>query len=449
MTKRLGMFGFAMTFGVLLCGSEDACDDQGPPTLSCDDLELVVQPGTCVVFQNPCENGSWLPGPRFDGFRLCEAPPSVSLRQTRMGNTITREICVAASSPAMVNEEIDFVYGIGSEFGTAQLILSTVSQPLSATADAFPTVINPGESSQLTAIVTGGAPPYTFAWTPTGSGQAPIVSPSTTTTYQVRVGDRTGTFVTAEVTVTVNTGLTVVSTRDNITAGDQVGLRAIITGGTPPYTYSWTPVESLSDPSISDPVAQPTHTTEYTVVVTDSVGVEETGSITIHVTVAVAVSATPNAVNPGESSQLQATVVGGLPPYTYSWTPPDTLNDPTIADPLATPTATTDYTVVVTDSEGFTAQSMVTVSLLSTQNPPPVASFTYRMVCCPTLNLDASSSTGNIVSYTWDLSWTTANPDRITTGPTTSFAITELTHGTVTLTVTAADGQTSTAQQSF
>lgn len=224
-------------------------------------------------------------------------------------------------------------------------------------------------------------------------------------------------------------------------------LSANVTGGTPPYTFAWTPAASLDDATAQNPEASPANTTEYFVTVEDSAGAVLSGSVVVHVNVQVAVSANPIAVNPGDSSQLEATVVGGTPPYSYNWTPAATLNDPTIANPLATPAQLTEYRVDVSDAEGLTSFGTVTVGVI--QSSAPTASFTYRLVCCPTLQLDASLSTGNIATYTWDLSWTGTSPDRITTGPTTSFSITENTHGTVTLIVTAVDGQTAIFQQTF
>jgi subtilisin-like proprotein convertase family protein len=54
-------------------------------------------------------------------------------------------------------------------------------------------------------------------------------------------------------------------------------------GGTPPYTFSWTPTTGLDDPSAANPKARPIVTTTYTVTVTDSRGCEATDEVTIAV----------------------------------------------------------------------------------------------------------------------------------------------------------------------
>ena len=62
-----------------------------------------------------------------------------------------------------------------------------------------------------------------------------------------------------------------------------VNLTASASGGTPGYTYSWSPAVGLNNPFISNPVASPLVTTVYTVTVTDNVGCTRSLSITVKV----------------------------------------------------------------------------------------------------------------------------------------------------------------------
>jgi len=76
------------------------------------------------------------------------------------------------------------------------------------------------------------------------------------------------------------------------------------------------------------------------------------------------VTANPEIVNEGETSQLEAVVTGGAGDYTYLWEPAETLDDPTSCCPVATPVAPeTTYQVTVTDDSGQTITGEVTVSI--------------------------------------------------------------------------------------
>lgn len=63
----------------------------------------------------------------------------------------------------------------------------------------------------------------------------------------------------------------------------------------------------------------------------------------------------------GESFQLS--VFGGDENTSYQWTPAETLDDPTIANPIASPTETTTYVVTVTNNNGYEAQHGVTIEV--------------------------------------------------------------------------------------
>ena len=76
------------------------------------------------------------------------------------------------------------------------------------------------------------------------------------------------------------------------------------------------------------------------------------------------ITADPEVINEGESSQLNVVATGGSGQYTYIWEPAETLDNPNIANPVATPTEPeTIYKVVVTDSEGNSESDEITVTI--------------------------------------------------------------------------------------
>jgi autotransporter-associated beta strand protein len=85
--------------------------------------------------------------------------------------------------------------------------------------------------------------------------------------------------------------------------------------------------------------------------------------------------------------------------YTCSWSPTTALNDPTLANPTASPTSTTVYTVTVTDPAGCTAHASVTVSV---DVPPSITAQPSNQTGCSGSSVTLSvSGAGSGLSYSW------------------------------------------------
>ncbi|HEX5624763.1 MAG TPA: gliding motility-associated C-terminal domain-containing protein, partial [Saprospiraceae bacterium] len=77
----------------------------------------------------------------------------------------------------------------------------------------------------------------------------------------------------------------------------------------------------------------------------------------------VAVTADPDKVVPGQSTQLTATF---NPDWKYLWQPQDgSLSDSSIYNPVARPLKTTTYTVTATDENGCTGTATVTITVFT------------------------------------------------------------------------------------
>lgn len=81
------------------------------------------------------------------------------------------------------------------------------------------------------------------------------------------------------------------------------------------------------------------------------------------------VTANPNEICSGESSQLNALANGGSGSYTYAWEPITGLSNPSIANPTASPNATTTYTVTVDDGDNVVSDEVTLVVHEVPENP--------------------------------------------------------------------------------
>ena len=199
---------------------------------------------------------------------------------------------------------------------------------------------NEGGRSGVTcqAAASGGTPPYSYSWSapaavpPVGSG--PSWSPSFpnagTHRVQVTVTDSARQSANDSTSVTITRPPTVEAscTPEEVDAGDTVTCWAQASGGTSPYTYSWS-ARGAVPPSGSDLVWRPQFTSsgEYTVqvTVTDSAGQRAEDPTPPRVTVGSTgitpprVDCASERVDAGDTVTCWITPEGGTPPYTYSW----------------------------------------------------------------------------------------------------------------------------------
>lgn len=107
-------------------------------------------------------------------------------------------------------------------------------------------------------------------------------------------------------------------------------------------------------------------------------------------------SATPAVICKGASTTLKANAAGGSGTYTYSWSPATGLSNPTIAQPIATPLVTTQYTVTVNDGTNSVSNYTTVIVLI----PTPVNLGNDTTLCVWSSKvLDATVP--NAVSYLW------------------------------------------------
>ncbi|MBI1289479.1 MAG: T9SS type B sorting domain-containing protein [Flavobacteriales bacterium] len=205
--------------------------------------------------------------------------------------------------------------------------------------------------------VVGGQPGYSYNWTPGGIMTEDLTNVMTGT-YTVVITDAIGCSITATYGVA-----TLVQIEADAGVSDTVCIGESLTlDGTGGGTYTWTPGSSLSDSTISNPVATPFDTTTYylTVMIGNCVDMD---SVVIYTYDNPPVDAGDDLQIPtGGSIGLNA--LGVVTGWTYSWEPIDFLDNPDITNPTARPDGTTMFYVTVTDNHGCMSTDSVLVEVL-------------------------------------------------------------------------------------
>ena len=209
--------------------------------------------------------------------------------------------------------------------------------------------------------VTGSS--YSWASTPAGFSSAssnPIVAPTSTTKYTVTETNANGCKNSNSVTITVNPlPAAAAGANTAICSGsDTIGAIAVNKS-----TYSWVSSPAGFTSTLARVGVTPTTTTTYTVTQTDSNGCKASNSVKVTYSVAAAFAGSPSTICSGVSVNLGTTAVGGS---TYSWTPASSLSSGVIANPVASPTVTTTYKIVETNSTGCKDSNTVTITVNGT-----------------------------------------------------------------------------------
>ncbi|MBL0308149.1 MAG: hypothetical protein IPP77_00145 [Bacteroidetes bacterium] len=273
-------------------------------------------------------------------------------------------------------------------------------------------------------VIIGGSPsassgtvPYTYSWDPSlglssSSVSNPGASPTVVTTYQLVVTDSKGCASSDDITVTpspnpiADAGLDksmVSCSADSV----RLGASPTASGGTPGYTYSWSAPVTMSG-SANPYVKNLGSDVIITLTVTDAIGCSATDQVFIAVTGSSLSAFAGNGASYclGSSVGVQLggspVVIGGIPPYTFTWLPNTALSNSSSPNPIATPGVSTTYTLVVTDSKGCSATDTVRINV----SPTPTAnSGMDTAICSGSCVTIGASPTGlggtGTLTYNW------------------------------------------------
>ena len=252
---------------------------------------------------------------------------------------------------------------------------------------------NGNNNGAIELSVTGGTGPYTFNWS-NGATSEDIVSLAPNT-YSVTITDNNGCVKTGiSATVYQPLPLTATTTVDSVScAGSADGAAAVsVSGGNGSYTYLWnTGATTASINSLTGGI--------YSVTITDRKGCSLTKIMNVYEAPALQltlskIDATCYGANNGIIS-IDTNAIGGVSPYTYSWSP-IVANTPVVSS-LGVGT----YSVTTTDSRGCTATGSISITQPDSLN---ISSLLFDVRCNGGANgrIDITVSGGSTpYMYSW------------------------------------------------
>ncbi|HQQ93200.1 MAG TPA: T9SS type A sorting domain-containing protein [Bacteroidia bacterium] len=296
---------------------------------------------------------------------------------------------------ASLNNQSDQGFNTGQGYVVLTRIAGVVINQLS------PVLCNGQLTAVLTASANGGIAPYTYSWSTGATGT--IVSGLGAGSYSCTATDASSVSYTSFYVVSEPTSLSTLITQTNVTcnAGTNGAINLSVSGGTSPYTYSWSPSGG------SSAYAGSLGAGSYTCLISDMNACQTSAivNITQPLPVNVVGFATNTLVCNGQLTTLIA--AGAL---TYTWT-----GGVVNGVPFA-PSSSSDFTVTGANAIGCTGTAVVSISV----NPIPslIVSGTSSICSGNSAILNVSGAS----TYTWS---TGSNLSSISVSPlsTTNYSV--------------------------
>ena len=202
-----------------------------------------------------------------------------------------------------------------------------------------------------------------FSWTPavglsSTSIQNPVANPTVTTQYIVTAnyGQCSGTD-----TIVVNVKAAPVPDAGpdvEICYGQDYELQG--SGG---VQYIWTPLSTLSNGALPNPVSSPPQTTTYSLMVIDANGCMSLTPDQMIVTVTPPIIVKTHPIDTVVFSGDQFQLLASSGATNYSWSPATGLSNPFVANPLLTVTSDVTFNIIATTAAGCRGDGAVTVKV--------------------------------------------------------------------------------------
>jgi gliding motility-associated-like protein len=244
-----------------------------------------------------------------------------------------------------------------------------------------------------TVQASGGASPYSFAWS-VGTSVDSIISGIAAGSYQVVITDAAGCSYTQLVIIREPDSLRLTVSSDTTVCSTQTAtLRATVVGGTPPYSYMWS--SGLGGSTLA---VNPQSASDYSVYAVDARRCA-TVADTVHVDVYPQLqvnTATNDTVCPGTVVELAPLVTGGDGHYSFFWANGDTASSVTFVA-----NQNSQYSVTVVDGCSNTVRRQMTFDL---KFGPEAIFIPYAVIDCAPSAVEFSNF--SIIqpgcTYRWD-----------------------------------------------
>ncbi|GIV26717.1 MAG: hypothetical protein KatS3mg027_0531 [Bacteroidia bacterium] len=247
---------------------------------------------------------------------------------------------------------------------------------------------NGGNNASATITVQGGNSPYSYTWQPSG-GNSSVASNLTSGVYTVLVSDVNNCSTSTTVSIAEPSSMTITITSTNNCGGNATAT-VNVSGGTAPYSYTWSPVGGNSNVANNLPPGN------YTVYVSDNNSCTSNSTFTVSIS-NISYTFTVDSVDcyGGSNGSATVTVQGGSAPYNYTWSPNG--GNSNIANNLSSGV----YTVNITDGTGCTISPTVNIPQPNaiTLNTSPNTSICINNTT--TIYANASGGNGSY-SYNWN-----------------------------------------------
>jgi len=207
-------------------------------------------------------------------------------------------------------------------------------------------------AGSATLTVTGSGSPYSIVWNTNPVQNGATATNLGTGTYQATITDATSCVTLYPVVMVAPTPPTLTLHADTaICAGAAFNANTVSNAG----SFAWSPTTGVNNPAVASPILSPAITTLYTVTASTgsctttksfNVTVNTAANLTVHADTSICSGASFNA----------NTISNGT---SFAWTPTTGVSNPAIANPVLSPTFTTQYSLTATAGSCSNTKSFV------------------------------------------------------------------------------------------